>query len=456
METNYDINANLDFLLNHNLSTDVENNIELQDKILDSDNFNTTFKYIEDSLNFLYEKNRVLQDVITYTKTFLENEINTNISDCKILLQSIEKDRDLIKDKTYINYSVPFYFSLSNIIDRNNLNIPAMSVYDGRLINSDVIINSYSIDSFYTKRSSSCIFNNENNYLNSKQYRSLYVYDSIKSSPVEETIYLNFTKAIKINKINFSLSNCSIKSVKLNLENNTSIYIDTDKLDLFDEQAVTSIEVNVSCTNYMISQVKYSDVTSNNLSAIINNINTDENLYVNNKKYYYYLFGVDNIDIQYVKQNTTCGFYSQDIYIGDLNSNEHLTLYAEDSIERGSVEYYIINGTETIPVLPENQTSVVDEKIFYKTPTRFAIDNNYPVTIKKNGEVSNLSLYDVLNIKDNNLYTISYTPVINSIDGLYNKSIKVKAIIRSYNEIHKNFIKTIKIKKYGGNNLWTV
>ena len=56
MDNNYDFNANMNFMLNHNLKTNVKNNVDLQNKILDSDSFNTTFKYIEDSLNFLYEK----------------------------------------------------------------------------------------------------------------------------------------------------------------------------------------------------------------------------------------------------------------------------------------------------------------------------------------------------------------------------------------------------------------
>lgn len=455
MANNYDFNANMDFMLNHSLSTNVENNIDLQNKILDSDSFNTTFKYIEDSLNFLYEKNRTLQDLIKYSKTFLTNEINSSIADCKTLLQSIENDKDLVKDKTYIKYSVPFYFGLNNIIDRDNSAISTATVYDGKLTLADNVIASYPMSYFAIKRSQNCIYSNEASYLTAKNYRSLYAFKSISSKPIEETITIKFNSTVKLNKLKLNLSNCKIKSVTLNLENNKTKVLDINKLNLFETQYVDSISIIVSCSNYSVSQTKYSDITSSNFTSIINNVNTDTNSTIGATKYYYYLFGVDSIFAQYVTVYEKSGFYSKEVSIGKLNTNEHLTLYAEDSIERGSIEYYIINGSETIPILPENQTQVVDEKIFYKSPTRFAVDTKVAPVIKKNNEVVNVSLYNAINTSGGN-YTVSYVPVINTIGNLINDSIKIKVIIRSYDTNYISFVNNIKIKKYGGNNLWTV
>ena len=88
MDIKYDYDANLNYLLNNKIEDIVNDNIILQDKILKSNDFNTTYSCIEESLNLLYEKSRILQDIIDYTKTFLENEISTNINDCKTLLKN--------------------------------------------------------------------------------------------------------------------------------------------------------------------------------------------------------------------------------------------------------------------------------------------------------------------------------------------------------------------------------
>lgn len=454
MDNNYDFNSNMNFMLNKNLKTNVDNNIELQKTTLNSTSFNTTFKYIEDSLNFLYEKNRTLQDLIKYSKTFLTAEINTNISDCKALLQSIEKDKDLIKNKTYIRYSVPFYSSSTTILDRDNAVIYNANVYDGKLTLADKVINSYSASYFIVKRNKNCIYNNEYNYLASKNYRTLYMSEEISSSNIEETIEFKFNNTVKLNKLKLNLSNCKIKAVILNLENNKTKDLDIDNLNLFETQYVNSISITIASSNYSISQIKYSNKDVNNLNSLLDNINTDTNTIIDGKKYYYYLFGIDDIVVQYVTPYSTNGFYSQDINIDKLNSNEHLTLYTEESVQRGSIEYYIINGSESIPILPENQTQVIDEMIFHKLPTRFTVDTKYPVTIKYNNDIVNISLYEAINNKDSG-YTVTYTPVINTIENIINNTIKIKAVIRSYDSNYVSFIKNIKLKKYGGSS-WTL
>jgi hypothetical protein len=453
--TSYDFSSNIDFMLKHTLATDVSNNIELQDKNLNSESFNKTFKYIEDSLNFLYEKNRTLEDLIKYAKSFLQNEINSSISDCKILMQTLEKDRDLVKDKTYIKYSVPFYFGLNNIVDRDSSVINSAIVYDGKLTLADDVLNHYDPTYFSVKRSMVSLYNNEKSYLTNKSYRTLYGSTSIASTPIHETITIKFDKTIKMNKLNITLSNCEIKDIEFTLENNKKYNLNKDNLNSFPTQYVDSISIQVSCSNYSVSQTKYTSVDNNNFSSIINSINTDENLIVDATKYYYYLFGVDSLSAEFVSKYDNSGFISKEIYIGSLNSNEHLTIYADDVFERGSIEYSLINGTEVIPILPENQTKVLDERIFYKSPTRFTVDNTQDIIIKKDGEIINISLYQAINSNDG-IYTVSYTPVLNTISSLINESVKVKVIIRTYDVDHPCYVSNIKIKKYGGNELWTV
>jgi hypothetical protein len=452
MDNNYDLTANLNYILNNKI--DNNDNIILQDKILKSDDFNKTYKYIEESLNLLYEKTRVLQDIIDYTKTFLDSEITNSISDCKTLLNSIEDDKNLLKNKTYINYSVPFYFGLNNSTDRNDTVLSDTVIYNDKMMNNYDILSDNKINYFTVSRKQNSLYNNSSNYISSKQYRSLYMFKEIQSSPIEETLIFSFNTPVNINSIKPVLSNCYLSAIKLTLDTDNIIDLDINSIDLFETKTVKNIEITIQSTNYSISQTIYDNITNNNFSAIINNINTDTNSNLTANKYYYYLFGIDDIKFLNIKQKENCSFYSQDIYIGELTKNEYLTLYVDDSVDECSIEYYIVNGTETIPILPENKESVVDEKIFYKYPTRFSIDNNKEVIIKKNGQIVNTSLYEAINTNDNNLWTVSYTPIRNNIDNLYNETIKVKVIIRNYNAKKNTYIKNIKVRKYGGNNLW--
>ena len=73
-----------------------------QDKILDSDKINTTFKNMEDSLNTLYENTRYLEDAIDYCHAFLNLRIEEYSQDIKSTLKSIEDIRDINKNASYL------------------------------------------------------------------------------------------------------------------------------------------------------------------------------------------------------------------------------------------------------------------------------------------------------------------------------------------------------------------
>lgn len=455
MKNNYDLNSNLDYVLNKSLENTIGTDFRLQDKILNSKDFNVTFKYIEDSLNFLYEKNRILQDIITYTETFLQNEITSNISKCKKLLQSIEKDCDLIKDKTFIKISVPFDFDLRTISDRNNMILPTAELCNNSLTMNKKNSTTYTIDNISVKNGNNCLFSNAKRYFTLNNYRSLYAANDICSKSISEVITLQFKSPIKINRIHVNTSNCNITNVEVSCNNKNKQSIDIKSLELFEQIIIDEINITISTKNYCKSQLSYNKIKNVDINTIIDSINSDQDQ-INDKDslYYYYLFGIDEIEIQNVEINNISAFCSKNINIGTLSSNEHLSLYAEDSIERGSIEYYIINGNQEIPILPENQNEIINEKIFYKTQTRFPIDYNKPIVIKKNLEKTNLTLQEAINIDDKNTYTISYTPIVNTISNSLNEDIKLKAVLRSYDTTFNTFIRTLKIKKYGGNNLW--
>lgn len=455
-DVKFDFNSNIKFLLEKNLSNSIKNDIVTQDKILNSNDFNVTFKYIEDSLNFLYEKNRVLEDIIKYSDLYLKNEINNIVAECKSILNSIEENRDLIKDNNYVKFSVPLVSEVNSHVDRNNKVINSTSLYNNTIVSSSNKINSYSPNKVSIKQTdiNFNMYNSIDTFFNANSYRSFYMFNNPKNEALAESLTLTFDSAVKINKINLNTSNCIIDTITLLLDDDSKVVLKKD-IGLFKACYVKQITIDIKCSNYILSQVNYKDYKNNDFWDTINKIKTDENLIVDKSKYYYYLFGIDNLEISYSTVNKESVFISKEINIGSLNENEYITLQASDSIERGDVEYYIIDGTTNIPILPEDKHEIINEKIFYKTETRFPCDITKPIVIKKNGEEVNITLYQAINTNTaEDIYTVSYTPIINNVSKLNNDKIKIKAIIRNYDENFYSFIKGINIKKYGGGKLW--
>lgn len=174
-------------------------------------------------------------------------------------------------------------------------------------------------------------------------------------------------------------------------------------------------------------------------------------------KKYNYLFGVDEINVgSSIRPKNSC-FISNEIEIGYLNEEDYIQLSSKyDTGLNGSIEFYIIDGSNIKPILPIEENQVINEKIFTGIKTRFSIDNTKDIIIKENGIISNLSLDEVFNSEKTNL-TITYTPINPYSIKIENQSIKVKAILRVYEDnVSAPYIKEIAIKKFGGSALWEI
>ena len=171
-------------------------------------------------------------------------------------------------------------------------------------------------------------------------------------------------------------------------------------------------------------------------------------------KLYNYCFGIDSIKISYNTISNIGCFVSNIINIGEITDDSKIILNASDYMpEYTSIEYYIIDGNKTVPILNSNVSYIEKELLFPNLSTRFDIKDNV-YTIYKNYEATNLKLSD-LDFSDKNIkYTISYEPV--KIDYIpENSSIKVKAILRQYrDDSGAPYIKSISLIKSGGGELW--
>ena len=123
-----------------------------------------------------------------------------------------------------------------------------------------------------------------------------------------------------------------------------------------------------------------------------------------------------------------------------------------------STEYYIVEGTLEAPIFPANMTQVYNERLFFNKDTRFEIDATMPVIIYKNGEKTTMTFDDLLDADfGNNIFTVDYTPVINSYRYFpETENVQVKIIQRCDNNSLPSSINSVVILKHGGGKIWSI
>ena len=84
MNINFDFSEKIKYLLDN--TKDIY--LEKQNLYLNSNIINNNFKTIENELNFMYEKTRILEDIIDYMKLYINNEIENYMLDCRNKLYS--------------------------------------------------------------------------------------------------------------------------------------------------------------------------------------------------------------------------------------------------------------------------------------------------------------------------------------------------------------------------------
>lgn len=173
------------------------------------------------------------------------------------------------------------------------------------------------------------------------------------------------------------------------------------------------------------------------------------------KVMYSYMFGIDEISIKKIEQDQDSCFVSQAINIGELSEKEFIQLHVEDVIdENATVEYSILDGNVEIPILPYGEKIIKNERLFAALPLRFNQDYSTETIIKKDGLTTDISLDDAKN-QVLSRFSVDYFPEKKYNYTPLNSSIKIKAVIRSYNKgINNSYLRSIKVRKYGGEVPW--
>lgn len=456
-----------------------------QDIYLDSDNINSVVNNIEESLNILYEKTRYLEDSIAYCDAFLNLKIKEYSQDIQETLKHIEDIRDINKNSAYIEYLCNFRDDLSIKKDRNDTVLPNM-LYKQNALMLGIKSNINVPLSDVTKKSVYVPYYNNIDKIKHEHYRSYYIEEKVANKGIVETITITLDKPTEINYIDIKPVNSRIENLRVVYLNGVEDFVRSDN-GLIPNAIVVQIKFDIVCKKYTTSkyymdknkvtddvwnkikeyEFKYAlDVNSKlEMEEVIARVHDDKTeIYNNNipnknnileKVMYTYMFGIDEIDIKKIEQDKDSCFVSQSINIGELSEKEFIQLHVEDVLDENcTIEYSILDGNVEIPILPYGTKIVKNERLFPALPLRFNQDRSTEVIIKKDGLTTDISLDDAKN-QVLSRFSVDYFPEEKYNYTPINSSIKIKAVIRSYNKgINNSYLKAVKIRKYGGEVPW--
>lgn len=236
-------------LLTDDYDKDINSKMLLQGSFLNSDRFNETMKNIEEELNILYEKTRVLEDMIAYSKEFLEQEIHINKEKIYDKLKVIEESRDTLKESSYISYRVPIQVSSSEVVrDRDGTIIDRCDIGNGNLILSGQELEDFKIVDVTKKQELTAYNDNLEVLKDGGSYRVLYFLDGPAKSGVKEEITFMFEEAKKINYISASLANCTVLNASFINENGVEEQVIALENSVIAERVVKGVKLTIIST----------------------------------------------------------------------------------------------------------------------------------------------------------------------------------------------------------------
>ena len=233
--------------------SEIKDDMRYQEKFMNSVAINSNFSKIESNLNILYERVRILEELIDYARVYVSNEIDETIKDCRNLLSEIENINDLIFDdtKNFIITNVPLTNNDSaQYIDRDGSLLKTCEVYNNVITLSGTIKDTVEVDTVSFKSTEQVYENNPKSLINNEAYRSFYLLDSIPNNGITETITLGFDRARNINSIKVKLANCKIIGIIYIHEDNTEFHDNGDVKGIMPIRALKAVRLLINATTY--------------------------------------------------------------------------------------------------------------------------------------------------------------------------------------------------------------
>ena len=204
--------------INSALSTiRTENNIypmAVTDK-MDSASFNASCECIEQQLNGLYEKIRLIEDMDNFCREYVLQKILEKEEKLRESLKITEDAVDLYLNKDSISVLVPFTSTSDAIRDRDGSTIGKMKVKNKKLeAVSDVMADAPISNVIYTSNAS-CYNNSYQNLVNGEPGTSYYSIPEPPLAGVQEDVTVYLTRPTECNYVSIHPVNCNITNVRI-------------------------------------------------------------------------------------------------------------------------------------------------------------------------------------------------------------------------------------------------
>lgn len=223
-----------------------------QEIYLNSNDINTAFKNIEESLNILYENTRYLEDAIAYCDAFLNIKINEYSKDIQDTLKAIEDIRDINKNSAYIEYLCSFQNDLAIKKDRDDSIISNTAIKENVLmlgIDTDKVIDYLNV----SKISSFVPYYNNLDKIKDEYYRTYYIEEKIANKGIKETITITLQEPTEMNYIDIKTVNSNIENFRLIYINGVEDYVDYTT-GIIPAAIVAQIKFDLVCKKYTTSK----------------------------------------------------------------------------------------------------------------------------------------------------------------------------------------------------------
>ena len=219
------------------------------DNHMSSSYYNAVAKDIENRLNILYEKIRVLEDLDRYAREYCREKIEEKEKIFKERLKIIEDVTDVYRDTESVSILVPFISSSEIIRDRDGTVLPTMTVLNKMLIPNGSVLGKAQIDSISVTSNRIPVSNNYSYLEKGEAGLSYYVEDEPVQDGIVEECTVSLKSLTHVNSFSVTPLNCEIEDVRAITSEKTEESIDL-KGSYMEPRDVLGFKFKLKATNY--------------------------------------------------------------------------------------------------------------------------------------------------------------------------------------------------------------
>lgn len=236
---------------------------------MDAAVFNSTFNEIEDDINNLYEKVRVLEDIKNYTKEFVLKAIEERRIAIEENLKVIESATDDYQNTEFITTKVGLNNIVRGLTDRDGSPIKSLDFRDNSLNMPSIILDSEQVLTISNLGQVKAIQEYDDLFAEAEPFEEQRIFNdngrvttcSIYESdqPVEGGINVKyeifFEHMTECNFLWLDTINCNVKRISITDEDGLIHYLGVTDTYLSPSRKIAKIMVIVNCSHYESNRI---------------------------------------------------------------------------------------------------------------------------------------------------------------------------------------------------------